>query len=86
MVKASIRNAWDYFCRILYLPSNGLIEKIVLMTLTYLLEDKKIGNVNISETIRANVKMQGTTFEDFDVCNQMASLPKFYFLILMYLF
>ena len=47
---------------------------VVFRDLDLLFQGRNISNVNISKTVRASVKLQETTFVDFNICYVMASL------------
>ena len=53
-----------------YLPSNGVIAKIVLINLDLLFEGQKF------ETVRASIKMHGTSFVDLCYLSSNALIAK----------
>ena len=57
-------------CRLWYLPSNGVIDKIALCGLDLLYESQKL--FVYTETVRAGTNMWETCI-DFDICHRMVS-------------
>ena len=56
------------------MSSNGVRAKIARHNLDLLFEGQNLENANISDMVRADAKLHGTTFKELDICQRKLHL------------
>ena len=77
-ILAKTKNVKNDVCRISYLLSNGFSEKIVVCDLDLPFECPKFATLISLKWLELSQKMNGTTFENYNIYDQRTTLRKMY--------